>query len=136
MNGSANNIIEVNVTNTFGLSFSGCALGTVEIASDATWIVSEFGNYNSKPTLVLKNFENDAVFFTTNAMNQYETYISDIKAIMADDQEYGKDDIKFVADTFNGQAGYWLTVAVPEPAEWAMIFGGIALAFAVYRRRK
>jgi len=26
--------------------------------------------------------------------------------------------------------------SVPEPAEWAMIFGGIALAFAVYRRRK
>ena len=136
MNGSANNIIEVNVTNTFGLSFSGCALGTVEIASDATWIVSEFGNYNSKPTLVLKNFENDAVFFTTTAMNQYETYITDIKAIMADGQEYGKDDINFVADTFNGQAGYWLTVAVPEPAEWAMIFGCIALAFAVYHRRK
>ena len=136
MNGSANNIIEVNVTNTFGLSFSTCALGTVEIASDATWIVSEFGNYNSKPTLVLKNFENDAVFFTTTAMNQYETYIADIKAIMADNQEYGKDDINFVADTFNGQAGYWLTIAVPEPAEWAMIFGGIALVLAVYRRRK
>ena len=28
------------------------------------------------------------------------------------------------------------SAAVPEPAEWAMIFGGIALAVAVYRRRK
>ncbi len=27
-------------------------------------------------------------------------------------------------------------LAVPEPAEWAAIFGGIALALAVYRRRK
>ncbi len=27
-------------------------------------------------------------------------------------------------------------VAVPEPAEWAAIFGAIALAFAIYRRRK
>jgi len=26
--------------------------------------------------------------------------------------------------------------AVPEPAEWAMIFGALALALAIYRRRK
>ena len=35
--------------------------------------------------------------------------------------------------------GYWALTgmqAVPEPAEWAMIFGGIALGFAIYRRRK
>ena len=30
----------------------------------------------------------------------------------------------------------WLTAAIPEPAEWAAIFGGIALAIAVYRRRR
>ena len=28
------------------------------------------------------------------------------------------------------------SVAVPEPAEWAMIFGGLALGLAIYRRRK
>ena len=27
-------------------------------------------------------------------------------------------------------------LAVPEPAEWAMILGGIALGLAIYRRRK
>ena len=33
----------------------------------------------------------------------------------------------------------WLSAiapAIPEPAEWAMIFGGIALSLAIYRRRK
>ena len=33
----------------------------------------------------------------------------------------------------------WITLVgatVPEPAEWAMIFGSIALGFAIYRRRK
>ena len=43
-------------------------------------------------------------------------------------------------NTFLGTAmvnNGWLTLAaVPEPAEWAMIFGGIALALAIYRRRK
>ena len=28
------------------------------------------------------------------------------------------------------------SVAVPEPAEWAMIFGALALGLAIYRRRK
>ncbi len=33
--------------------------------------------------------------------------------------------------------GYWLsTAAIPEPAEWAAIFGVIALGLAIYRRRK
>ncbi|MBO5254344.1 MAG: PEP-CTERM sorting domain-containing protein, partial [Opitutales bacterium] len=38
----------------------------------------------------------------------------------------------------NGEANaFWVnTVAVPEPAEWAMIFGAIALGFVAYRRRK
>ena len=30
----------------------------------------------------------------------------------------------------------WLTAAIPEPAEWAAIFGAAALAVAVIRRRK
>ena len=38
--------------------------------------------------------------------------------------------------TVDGVNGYVLAVAVPEPAEWAMIFGGIAIALAIYRRRK
>jgi hypothetical protein len=35
--------------------------------------------------------------------------------------------------------GYWALTgmqAVPEPAEWAMIFGALALGLAVYKRRK
>ncbi|MBE6412100.1 MAG: PEP-CTERM sorting domain-containing protein [Opitutales bacterium] len=30
----------------------------------------------------------------------------------------------------------WIALAVPEPAEWAMILGALALGLAVYRRRK
>lgn len=32
--------------------------------------------------------------------------------------------------------GYLTLASVPEPAEWAMILGGIALGLAIYRRRK
>ena len=37
----------------------------------------------------------------------------------------------------NVDGDYWVyTVAVPEPAEWAMILGALALGFVAYRRRK
>ncbi len=44
-------------------------------------------------------------------------------------------DFTFTDDKENG--GVFINVAtVPEPAEWAMIFGAIALGFVAYRRRK
>ena len=43
-------------------------------------------------------------------------------------------DVNFV-ETVAGSGQYWVN-AVPEPAEWAMIFGAIALGFVIYRRRK
>ncbi len=47
--------------------------------------------------------------------------------------EYVKD-TNMLGSYFVDENG-WIT-AVPEPAEWAMIFGAIALAFVAYRRRK
>jgi len=41
--------------------------------------------------------------------------------------------------SFSAVEGGWLLTgmqAVPEPAEWAMIFGALALGLAIYRRRK
>ena len=43
--------------------------------------------------------------------------------------------LSFDVSHFSGY-GYIATIVVPEPAEWAMIFGGIALGLAIYRRRK
>lgn len=37
---------------------------------------------------------------------------------------------------FDSATGSFNINVVPEPAEWAMIFGAVALGFAVYRRRK
>ena len=38
--------------------------------------------------------------------------------------------------TIGSGSGFWVNAAVPEPAEWAMIFGAIALSFVAYRRRR
>ncbi len=58
-------------------------------------------------------------------------------------------DFKNLNITYNGEAanyvlsdadggGFWVNnaAAVPEPAEWAMLFGSVALLFAIYRRQK
>lgn len=41
--------------------------------------------------------------------------------------------VYLIQDTENG--GYWINTAVPEPSVYAGIFGVLALAFAVWRRR-
>ena len=74
------------------------------------------------------NIGDERVFFVSSkdelTLHQGYTFLSDAG--------YALD---FVKGTYNGQAGFWM-MAVPEPAEWAVIFGAIALGLAVYRRRK
>ena len=53
------------------------------------------------------------------------------------DSGFDWDSITWTEDfMYEGNSYLRIGVAVPEPAEWAMIFGGIALGFAIYRRRK
>jgi hypothetical protein len=140
INGYSSNIrINVNADNAFKLFFSSGDVLTLNIASDATLTLAGITNVmSSNPVITINNFENDSIFMFESALEKYDL-ITDIKAITADGETFNKQDISLVADVYNGQAGYWLTVpalAVPEPAEWAMIFGGIALGLAIYRRRK
>ncbi len=76
----------------------------------------------------VKNFENNRIFFTDLAGNNVTINLFD--AVSNE-----KIDYKFDAGTAGGVDGFWLN-AVPEPAEWAAIFGAIALGLAIYRRRK
>ena len=41
---------------------------------------------------------------------------------------------KFAAEDGTGE--FSVMFSVPEPSTWAAIFGALALAFAIYRRRK
>ena len=81
--------------------------------------------------LYVKNFENNRIkadSFRSNMGSRY-LYIFD----EASQQYVLNENAQWLGDATNG---YWLTVAVPEPAEWAMILGALALGFAIYRRRK
>jgi hypothetical protein len=68
--------------------------------------------------------------------NFYELYNADDVTLNVEIYDHVKSE--YVAGNLNenymvSQDG-WIT-AVPEPAEWAMIFGAIALAFVAYRKR-
>jgi len=62
-------------------------------------------------------------------------YVGDTKLYIFNEasQQYEFTESQWIG---NATDGFILTVAVPEPAEWAMIFGALALALAIYRRRK
>ncbi len=61
-------------------------------------------------------------------LEDVETYITNVS---------GEDFFVEFANGTSADGGYYIyNVAVPEPAEWAMIFGAIALGFVAYRRRK
>ena len=49
---------------------------------------------------------------------------------------YGDKEGKEAIGALTINNGWLVSAAVPEPAEWAMLFGAIALGFAIYRRRK
>ncbi len=74
------------------------------------------------------NFREGSIFLGTDLS---ESILEDISKIKLFEGDVGSEDFVVAQITADG----WLT-AVPEPAEWAAIFGGIALALAIYRRRK
>ncbi len=123
---------------------------TIALPSESM-IISKFANvaYGSDMTgtLYIKDFANDK-FFIGDTKNltvvgadtiyvsgtQYTNAIK-LVALDADGNEIVLDKAdKWIIDT-NGALNIVAT-AIPEPAEWAAIFGAFALGLAVYRRRK
>ncbi len=80
---------------------------------------------NTEEGLKVYNFRENAVYVGTDAANA--SGVAKAKFYDADGN--------LLTNVRIGENG-WLTAAIPEPAEWAAIFGAISLGFAVYRRRK
>ena len=78
--------------------------------------------------IVLHDFIDNSVF-----VNNWES-IEDFYSIFEIYQTIDGTEVK--VDKIYCNNGWLSTTAIPEPAEWAAIFGAIALAAALYRRRK
>ena len=100
-----------------------------EDSTSSTKPVSDLGGSN---LIYFTNFENDTIWFAE--MFDEEKYISFIRF---DGEQVSADMIDWKEATIRGIDGYYLNLAqVPEPAQWAMILGSLALGFVAYRRRK
>ena len=88
-------------------------------------------------TLVIENFDDNMICFWTGDEDKVFSYYDSIIANGVDGNTYGKSDLTLVKGTLDGNDVYFLNrINIPEPAEWAAIFGALALGLAVYRRRK
>ena len=93
------------------------------------------GSDTAYVNMTIEGFAADSVFFDSN-------YWWDSAQITATDTEnnvYQKDQLELVAtgEDLAKYGKYVLSVkAIPEPATYAAVFGAMALALAVYRRRK
>ena len=85
--------------------------------------------------MTIEGFAADSVFFDSNAW--WDS--AQITATDKDGNEYQKDQLELVAvgEDLAQYGKYVLSVKqIPEPATYAAVFGAMALALAVYRRRK
>jgi hypothetical protein len=82
----------------------------------------------------LANIEQDAEYRLIN----YETLASNrtIDCFQIGNMIEGYEGNLFLRDNALWVQFTTVLPSVPEPAEWAMIFGSLALGLAVYRRRK
>ncbi len=85
--------------------------------------------------LTIEGFAADSVFFDSNTW--WDT--AQITAVDKDNNVYQKDQLELVevGEDLAAYGKYVLSVKqIPEPATYAAVFGAMALALAVYRRRK
>lgn len=104
------------------------ALGNDNAGITATQIR---GLKNANVNIIFEDFQNNKIFVASISDLDYITFSGE-----------ALDGTKLADENFFWQSttgGFWLNYAfatVPEPAEWAMILGSLALGFAIYRRRK
>ena len=135
-----------------------------EAGNDAILTISDTyinGNVNNTSvSFTLENFDTRSFFLETGNHSVFSLTENDTKLYvtftdpsnsavrnqtysfynLVDGKDVAFESIVLELGTNNGVSGYWVydsaLVAVPEPAEWAIIFGSLALGFAIYRRRK
>ena len=138
---SKNNRLIVNEQTKIGKFqyWNGATELTIELSTENADAKLYIGNIvgTGNNTLTIENFDNDMLCFWTGDESKVFYFYETIIANGVDGNTYGKNDLTLVKGTLDGKDVYYLNLKnIPEPAEWAAIFGAIALALAVYRRRK
>lgn len=107
------------------------SVATVVLNSNALSLAQIGGRYNFKGKLFFEDFKEGLVKIDTidSSLVGEDGLLSNIFAGSASDEANAKNLY------WNSETGFLSLSAVPEPATVAAIFGALALAFAVYRRK-
>jgi hypothetical protein len=125
---SKGSLLAMSASQTFDTITANTTNLEVEITGDAV-LTASFASVNGGK-IFINGFAEDRVF-VANA-----DQITDVNSIFFAYATAGDASTQISQLYINN--GWLSTIAptVPEPAEWAMIFGSIALGLAIYRRRK
>ena len=142
--------VNMDCDQNVSLDFRNTTINAFNITNGATLTVSGWGYVSGATTssiILADGLKNGSIFFSDKCSDwNVESWDAENSAFtvkrktntmtiyFVDENEEQLKDLSFTAVD-----GGWLITgmqAVPEPAEWAMIFGGIALGLAIYRRRK
>ena len=131
---SKNNVVTINASQEFSASYVNESSMQYFLSDDASvTLKARFTAEGEGSKHVFHNFDENRIF-VINA-NSFET-VESINAMFEAYQTVNGEEVKIDQLYINNG---WLSAinpAVPEPAEWAMILGSIALGLAIYRRRK
>ena len=126
LNGTSNAEFMVNASNDFATISAIKNHLNIYIAEGAVLKASFAASDGGK--IILYDFVDNSVF-----VNNWES-IDDLSTIFEAYKTIDGTEVKI--DKLYCNNGWLSSTAIPEPAEWAAIFGAVALAAAIYRRRK
>lgn len=126
LNDTSNAILLINASNDFATISANKTQLDIFIAEGAVLKASFAASDGG--AIVLTDFVDNSVF-----VNNWES-IDDLSTIFEAYKTIDGTEVKI--DKLYCNNGWLSSTAIPEPAEWAAIFGAVALAAAIYRRRK
>lgn len=143
--------VEMNASQAFILDIRQTATVSFDIASSAVLTVSDWYVHTTvadtvDPTaIVLKDFVSNSIFLADSTNTTYEMSDGGVLSVFyTEGSVVKKQRFSFLDESgdliamklVDGDGGKYLSTAIPEPAEWAAIFGALAMGLAVYRRRR
>ena len=137
--------LNLNASHAFNMDIRAGVVPTFKFANGAVLSIMGWKGSAAEESMKLVDFVDYSIFLSDGDKDDIVYALEDNLLTITQGKSVKKVSILDAdGSAFEGLAlhategGYFLAsaTAVPEPAEWAMIFGGIALAFAIYRRRK
>ena len=139
----ANLAIGVDADTGAKLSVEKNTIGNLTMYNDSTLNILLNGNELVIEKLISDGTTSDFTLVLQDEIIKGSLFIGDFNSLISADDvkshlssNLGSEIFVEFANGTSADGGYYIYTSVPEPAQWAMIFGAIALGFVAFRRRK